>query len=107
MVWPHTPACVDIILKICQESYLLVLALAEGLCSLKMYVEMSLSSQQIMFKDIAYSGLLSSVFLCNVFKVVVWNFVKTNIKHRSDVFIVNFEHISHIILVFSFLTLSK
>ena len=51
---------------------------------------------------------LAQVFSCEFFEISKNDFSTEHLgRRRSDVFIVNFEHISHLFLVFLLLTLSS
>ena len=53
------------------------------------------------------SSHLSSQHLLGKHESNMWNMFKVNNRRRSGIFIVNFEQISHIVLLFSPLTLNK
>ena len=45
--------------------------------------------------------------MCEIYSKLTMNTPKRRQKHRSGVFIVNFEHISDMLLVFPLLTLNR
>ena len=72
-------------------------------------------SRQIILKECSKSFLLfivmisfMNLYTCSNFHAQWWSMmIKWRLRLRSGVFIVNFEHISHLLLVFLLLTLNK